>query len=185
MVVMLVCRPFLGLPIIGFLRQKPSYFQGSLSFHWNVNILRTFRILLHLIVSLVSRAFLGFFFNGCYVSMSPIFRITYNWIFALETVLLLGISFISLERQYSAHFQDPPSFDCFVSSSRTFKISLDWNFGIFCTFRIVLHSFVTSVSRTYSAFSYINCYVCILLTLRILFHWIRALVFVVHMQNFF
>ena len=163
-----VCHALLGLSFINYTLVSRSLLRFSF-----INY------------TLVSRALLGFFFNGYYVSMSPIFRITYNWIFALVTVLLLGISFISLERQYSADFQDPPSFDCFVSSSCTFKISLDWNFGILCTFSVVLHSFVTSVSRTYSTSLTFNCYVCILLTFRILFHWIRALAFVVHMYYSF
>ena len=98
---------------------------------------RTFKILFHWIITLVSRAFLGFLSLDCYVRFSRTFRISFigllrlylayfqdflHWTVAFVSRARLELSFIGLLRLYLAHFQDSLSLDCCVCISRTFRI---------------------------------------------------------------
>ena len=171
-----------------------------------ISILRTFRILFYQIVTLVSRALLGFSFIGllrqylthfqdsllfdCYVSISRTFgisctfRILFHWIVTLKSRAPLLFSFIKLSRFYLAHFSDSLLLDCYLSIQRTFRI--------FFHQIVTIVSRALLVSRAYLGFSFIgllrqylahlysflslNCHVSTLCTFRILFYWIVTLV---------
>lgn len=62
LIVALVSRAPSGLIFIQLLRQCPAHLQDSFSFDCYVNILRTFWVLFHSIVTLVSWELLGFSF---------------------------------------------------------------------------------------------------------------------------
>ena len=144
--------------------------ENTVGYFWDLGF---FRILFHWIVTLVSRALLGFCFIrllhqylahfqdslslDCYVSILRSFRILVHWIVTLVSRRLLGFSFFGLFRQYLAHFQDSLFLDCCVSILRTFRtlFFLDCYVSISRTFRILFFLFVSLVSRTVLEFSYI------------------------------
>ena len=191
---MLVSRALLRFSFFRFLRQYLAHIQDSLSLDCYISYSRTFRILFHGIVTLVSRALLGFSFMDCYVSISRTFRILFDQIVALVCHALLGFSFIRVLRQYLTYFQDPLLLNCYVSISCTFRILFHWIVNLVS--RLLLLFFfclnVTFVSCALLGFSLIelsrqylahfqdslslDCYVSISRTFRILFHQIVTLV---------
>ena len=121
--------------------------QDFLSSDCYVGILRTFRILFHRIVLLVSRALLGVSFIGLFRQYLTLcqdssfigllrqhlthFQVSHLMLLRSQDCYLvsrafLGFSLVWLLLQLFAHFKTSLSLDCYVSISHTFRILLLW-----------------------------------------------------------